>query len=163
LDAKDPDWQDVLARAPQLTEHLSDASQTHFERVQETLTALGIPFELAPRLVRGFDYYTSTTFEFTSDALDAAQDAVGGGGRYDQLAEEMGGPATPGIGFAIGIERLLIAAEGEGIWNDDRTPAFDAFLVDGLGDDSVTIILADLREAGLGADRAYGDRSVKTQ
>ena len=68
---------------------------------------LGIEYELAPRLVRGFDYYTSTTFEFVSDALDAAQNAVGGGGRYDQLAEEMGGPPTPGIGFGIGIERVL--------------------------------------------------------
>jgi histidyl-tRNA synthetase len=163
LDSKDPEWQDVLGRAPQLTEHLSDSSQAHFERVQEMLTSLNIPFELAPRLVRGFDYYTSTTFEFTSDALDAAQDAVGGGGRYDQLAEEMGGPPTPGIGFGIGIERLLIAAEGEGIWAEDREPLLDAFLIDCLGNGSVTIILADLREAGLAADCAYGDRSVKAQ
>jgi histidyl-tRNA synthetase len=167
LDAKEPEWQDVLARAPQLTEHLSASSLAHFERVQETLTALGIHYELTPRLVRGFDYYTSTTFEFASDVLDAAQDAVGGGGRYDQLAQEMGGPATPGIGFGIGIERLLLAAEAEEIWAHDREPGLDGFLIDGLGEGQdhrpVTILLSELREAGLRADRAYGDRSVKAQ
>src|SRR5262249_45700644 len=114
LDAKEEDWQDVLERAPQLTEHLSDRSRAHFERVQRGLDALGIEYELAPRLVRGFDYYTSTTFEFVSDAFDAAQNAVGGGGRYDQLAEEMGGSPTPGIGFGIGVERVLHACEAEG-------------------------------------------------
>src|SRR5919106_1406040 len=108
LDSKREDWQDVIERAPQLTEHLSDASREHFEQVQRGLDELGIHYELAPRLVRGFDYYTSTTFEFVSDALDAAQNAVLGGGRYDNLVEEMGGQPTPGIGFGLGIERLLI-------------------------------------------------------
>ena len=111
LDTKVPDWQDVVGRAPQLPEYLSDAARDHFEQVQEGLQALGIAYELAPRLVRGFDYYTRTTFEFQSDALDAAQNALGGGGRYDGLAEEMGGPATPGIGFGSGIERLVLALE----------------------------------------------------
>ena len=78
------------------------------------MQALGIDFEIAPRLVRGLDYYTGTTFEFASDALDAAQNAIGGGGRYDRLAEDMGGPPTPGIGFGIGIERVLIACDSEG-------------------------------------------------
>ena len=109
LDAKRDDWSDLIERAPQITAHLSDASRAHFEGVQHSLDALASDYELAPRLVRGFDYYTSTTFEFPSDALDAAQNAIGGGGRYDQLAEEMGGPPTPGIGFGIGIERVLIA------------------------------------------------------
>jgi histidyl-tRNA synthetase len=90
LDAKNEEWQDVIERAPQITEHLGDAARMHFESVQAGLAALGIPYELAPRLVRGFDYYTSTTFEFASDALDAAQDAIGGGGRYDQLGGSVG-------------------------------------------------------------------------
>jgi histidyl-tRNA synthetase len=162
LDAKVEDWQDVIERAPQLTEHLGDDAREHFERVQRGLDTLGIAHELAPRLVRGFDYYTSTTFEFTSDVLDAAQNAIGGGGRYDQLAEEMGGPATPGIGFGIGIERVLIVCDAEGVV-PTRAVALDAFVVDGLGDGTAALLVAALREAGLGADRAYGDRSVKAQ
>ena len=162
LDAKAEDWQDVIERAPQLTEHLGDDSREHFEAVQRGLDRLGIEYELAPRLVRGFDYYTSTTFEFASDALDAAQDAVGGGGRYDQLAEEMGGPSTPGIGFGIGIERVLIACEAEG-----ALPApehrLDAFVIDTVHDGSAASLVNDLRVAGLRADRAYGGRSMKAQ
>jgi histidyl-tRNA synthetase len=163
LDTKNPEWQEVVERAPQITEHLGDEERVHFERVQRGLDALGIAYELAPRLVRGFDYYTSTTFEFASDAFDAAQDAIGGGGRYDQLAEEMGGPPTPGIGFGIGIERVLIACEAEGVLGEAAAPAIDAFIVDGLGDGTGTTLVAALREAGLRADRSYGDRSVKAQ
>jgi histidyl-tRNA synthetase len=163
LDAKEERWQDVIERAPQLTEHLGDTARTHFEAVQEGLEALGIPFEISPRLVRGFDYYTSTTFEFTSAALDAAQDAVGGGGRYDQLAEEMGGPATPGIGFGIGIERVMLALDAGGTSRGSEHPRLDAFVVDALGDGSAALVVHELREAGLRADRAYGGRSVKAQ
>jgi len=162
LDAKVEEWQDVLERAPQLTEHLGDEARRHFERVQTGLDELGISYELSPRLVRGFDYYTSTTFEFASDALDAAQNAVGGGGRYDSLAEEMGGPPTPGIGFGIGIERVLIACEAEQVPAPDGA-AIDAFVVDGVGDGTASVIVAALRDSGLRADRAYGGRSVKAQ
>jgi histidyl-tRNA synthetase len=162
LDAKNEEWQDVIERAPQLTEHLSDDARRHFEGVQRGLDALAIPYEISPRLVRGFDYYTSTTFEFASDALDAAQNAIGGGGRYDQLAEEMGGPPTPGIGFGIGIERLLIACESEGV-QPGEGPRLDAFVIDNLGDGTATVIVDELREAGLRADRAYGGRSMKAQ
>jgi histidyl-tRNA synthetase len=163
LDSKREDWQDVIERAPQLTEHLSKESREHFESVQRGLDALGIDYELAPRLVRGFDYYTSTTFEFVSDALDAAQNAVGGGGRYDQLAEAMGGPPTPGIGFGMGIERLLIVADAEGAVHP-RATNLDAFVVDGLGGGRDSLVLTqELREAGLRVDRAYGGRSVKAQ
>lgn len=162
LDAKHPDWQPVIEAAPHLADFLSPAAADHFARVQAGLDTLGIPFTLAPRLVRGFDYYTSTTFEFVSDALDAAQNAVGGGGRYDQLAEDMGGPHTPSIGFGIGIERVLIAAEAEGLLAPDPQ-RLDAFVVDGVGDGSATAVVAELREAGLRADRAYGGRSVKAQ
>jgi histidyl-tRNA synthetase len=166
LDSKNEAWQDVIERAPQLTEHLSDASLHHFERVQHGLDALGIRYELTPRLVRGFDYYTATTFEFTSGALDAAQNAIGGGGRYDQLAEEMGGPPTPGIGFGIGIERVLIACDAEHVF-PAAPRRLDAFVIDALGEhdatQDATVLVAELREAGLGADRAYGGRSVKAQ
>lgn len=162
LDAKNEEWQDVIERAPQITEHLGDVARAHFESVQGGLTALGISYELAPRLVRGFDYYTSTTFEFASDALDAAQDAIGGGGRYDQLAEEMGGPPTPGIGFGIGLERVMIACDAEGALT--ALPSrLDAFVVDALGDGDATVLVNELREAGLRADRAYGGRSMKAQ
>jgi histidyl-tRNA synthetase len=162
LDAKREDWQDVIERAPQITEHLGEDARRHFEAVQAGLTALGIEHELEPRLVRGFDYYTSTTFEFASRALDAAQDAVGGGGRYDQLAEEMGGPATPGIGFGIGIERVMIACEAEQVALGEQ-PALDVFVVDALGDGDAAVLLDELRESGLRADRAYGGRSMKAQ
>jgi histidyl-tRNA synthetase len=163
LDSKRPDWQDVIEHAPQLFDYLSDESRDHFEAVQRGLDALGIEHEIAPRLVRGFDYYTRTTFEFVSDALDAAQNAVGGGGRYDRLAEEMDGPVTPGIGFGMGIERILIACESEGVSLPGRLPRVEAFVVDDLGDPTATVLLQELRDSGVGADRAYGGRSVKAQ
>jgi histidyl-tRNA synthetase len=163
LDAKQEEWQDVIERAPQLTEHLGHESRAHFERVQEGLEALDIPHELSPRLVRGFDYYTSTTFEFASDALDAAQNAVGGGGRYDRLAEEMGGEPTPGIGFGMGIERVLIVCDAEGVDLRGTTAELDAYVVDNTGGEAATLLVAALREAGLRADRSYGGRSVKAQ
>ena len=122
LDSKAPDWQDVIEHAPQITEHLSDDAREHFEAVLRGLDALGIAHEINPRLVRGLDYYTRTTFEFQSDRIDAAQNAIGGGGRYDLLAEQMGGPPTPGIGFAIGIERVLLACDAQGMLADAAPP-----------------------------------------
>lgn len=163
LDAKHPDWQEAIAGAPRLPDHLTDASRTAFERVGAGLAALGIAFELSPRLVRGFDYYTGTVFEFAADALDAAQDAVGGGGRYDRLAEDMGGPPTPGIGFGIGVERVLLACEAEGVGGPGAASRPDAFLVDAVGGTEALRTAASLRDAGLAVDRAYGGRSVKAQ
>ena len=162
LDSKRPDWLDLLERAPQLGEYLSDASAAHFARVQEGLQLLGIPFEIAPRLVRGFDYYTSTVFEFASSALDAAQNAIGGGGRYDRLAEEMGGPAAPSIGFGSGVERLLLACDAEGVL-PAAAARVDAFVVDLVGTSDAVRLLAEVRESGLAADRAYGGRAGKKQ
>jgi histidyl-tRNA synthetase len=165
LDSKREDWQDIIERAPQLTEHLSDESRAEFEQVQRRLDALGIRYELDPRLVRGFDYYTGTTFEFQSGALDAAQNAIGGGGRYAKLAEEMGGPPTTGIGFGIGIERVLIACAAEGVVPGTPSTA-DVFVVNGLGaaaGTEVTLLVTELREDGMRAERTYGDRSVKAQ
>ena len=131
--------------------------------MQEGLQALGIAYELAPRLVRGFDYYTRTTFEFQSDALDAAQNALGGGGRYDGLAEEMGGPRRPasasGPASSGSCSRSTPASA-------PSTGRLDAFVINGLGDAGsirATLLVSDLREEGLGADRAYGGRSVPAQ
>jgi len=162
LDSKRADWQPMLDAAPRLGDHLGDDSRAHFERVQAGLRALDIPFELSARLVRGFDYYTRTTFELQSDTIDAAQNALGGGGRYDRLAEEMGGPPTPSIGFGAGIERILLACDAEG-----ALPApgarVDVFVVDLLGTEDATVLLHELRERGVACDRAYGGRSGKKQ
>jgi histidyl-tRNA synthetase len=157
LDSKRAEWRDVIERAPQLTEYLSAASQDHFEQVQRGLDAIGITYELAPRLVRGFDYYTSTTFEFVTDALDAAQNAVGGGGRYDRLSEEMGGPEAPGIGFGIGIERVLLAVQAAA--GDANARGLDVFVVGGPD----PALVHELRESGLTTDEAFGGRSWKAQ
>jgi histidyl-tRNA synthetase len=162
LDSKRPDWQAMLDAAPALGDHLGDESRAHFERVQDGLRALDIPFELTPRLVRGFDYYTRTTFELQNDTIDAAQNALGGGGRYDRLAEEMGGPPTPSIGFGAGIERILLACDAESVL---PAPAarVDVFVVDLLGTEDATVLVHELREHGVAADRAYGGRSGKKQ
>ncbi len=167
LDCKRPRCVEITEKAPQLFEHLCDACREHFERVQHGLSTLGVKYEIAPRLVRGLDYYTRTTFELISGALDSAQNAVGGGGRYDQLAEAMGGDPAPGIGFGIGIERLLIACDAEDALPEPAVH-LDAFVIDAIGGrqggaDPAMVVLDDLREAGLRADRAYGGRSVKAQ
>jgi histidyl-tRNA synthetase len=130
--------------------------------VQSGLRALGIPYELAPRLVRGFDYYTRTTFELQSDTIDAAQNALGGGGRYDRLAEEMGGSPTPSIGFAAGIERILLACDAESVL-PPPSARVDVFVVDRMATSDATVLLNELRDRGLAADRAYGGRTVKKQ
>jgi histidyl-tRNA synthetase len=165
FDAKRDDWLEVIELAPQITEYLSDAAEDHFECVQRGLDALGIRYEIDPRLVRGLDYYTRTTFEFQSHAIDAAQNAIGGGGRYDLLTQEMGGPPTPGIGFGIGLDRVLLACDAEGLLQDVE-PRADVFIVNGLGDPGahqVTLLATALRESGLRVERAYGGRSVKAQ
>ena len=123
---------------------------------------MGIEHHLEPRLVRGFDYYTRTTFEFAADALDAAQNAVGGGGRYDGLIDKLGGGDVPGIGFGIGIERLLLACDAEGCFAEEP-PNPDAFVVDLTGGTAARAICEELRSAGLGAERAYDGRSLKAQ
>ena len=162
LDSKRPDWTDLLESAPRLGDYLNEESAAHFERVQEGLRDLGIEFDIDPRLVRGFDYYTGTTFEFQSEALDAAQNAIGGGGRYDRLSEEMGGPPTPGIGFGIGIERVLIACDSEGALSAPAS-GIEVYVVDALGGTAATVLVHELREAGIATDRAFGSRSVKKQ
>jgi histidyl-tRNA synthetase len=130
--------------------------------VQAGLTELGIPFELEPRLVRGLDYYTRTTFEFQAPALESAQNSIGGGGRYDGLAEQLGGPPTPGIGFGIGIERVLLACDADGVFPAPAA-AVDVFVVDVTGGDQALHLTAELREAGVAADRAFDNRRMKAQ
>ena len=159
LDSKDPALATVIDGAPALSDSLSDEAATHFGLVREGLNRLGIAHTIDPRLVRGFDYYTRTTFEFSSATLDAAQDAIGGGGRYDGLAEEMGGPPTPGIGFGIGLERVLLASGGE-----PGVGRLAVFIISALDDPWESSQLAGaLREAGMPTDRAFGGRSVKAQ
>jgi histidyl-tRNA synthetase len=162
LDCKRPQCREVTEGAPRLIDHLCDACAAHFARVREGLEALGVPYRLDHRLVRGFDYYTRTTFEFASAALDAAQNGIGGGGRYDGLVEMLGGPPTPGIGFGIGIERLLLACDAEGVFPVDPPP-LDAFVVDVTGGGVARDVTARLRAAGLRADRAFDGRSMKAQ
>jgi histidyl-tRNA synthetase len=162
LDSKRPETQAVVADAPRMADVLDTASAAHFERVQAGLRALDIPFEVEPRLVRGLDYYTHTLFEFQSLALDSAQSTVIGGGRYDGLVEQLGGPPTPGIGFGSGIERMLLALDAEGAFpGPDST--LDVFVVDATDGSVARDLTAELRGAGLRADRAFDGRSMKSQ
>ncbi len=163
LDCKRPACRGATDGAPQMVEHLCDPCRVHFERVLAGLGALGVPVRLEPRLVRGLDYYTRTTFELAASALDSAQNAVGGGGRYDKLAEALGGPPTPGIGFGMGIERLLLACDAEDVF-PTAEGSVDVFVVDTTSDvTAATLVVAELREAGIGADRAFDRRSMKSQ
>jgi histidyl-tRNA synthetase len=130
--------------------------------VQAGLSDLGIPFRRELKLVRGLDYYRRTTFEFQGGTLDSAQNALGGGGRYDGLVEDLGGPATPGIGFALGVDRTLLACSDEGVFAAPD-PAVDVFVVDTTGGRQALLITSELRAAGISADRAFENRSMKAQ
>lgn len=162
LDAKRPQDRAVVEDAPVITDQLSDASAAHFERVRAGLDALGVPYTLDPRLVRGLDYYRRTTFEFTAEALDAAQNAVGGGGRYDGLTEDLGGPPTDGIGFALGVDRILLACDAEGVFPAPSS-AVDVYVVDLVGGEWARDLTHALRDAGMSADRRFGGGSMKAQ
>lgn len=161
LDSKKRATRVVTAEAPRIIDDLGDEASAHFERVQHGLRSLGIDFEIEPRLVRGLDYYVHTTFEFQSSALDAAQDTIVGGGRYDGLVELLGGPPTPGIGFGSGIERMLLACDAEGVF-DAPESTLDVFVVDVAGGHA-NLLANELRDAGLRVDRAYDGRSMKAQ
>jgi histidyl-tRNA synthetase len=162
LDSKRPEDATVIAGAPLMVDFLSDTAGAHFERVQAGLRSLDISYAIAPRLVRGLDYYTRTTFEFTADALESAQNAVGGGGRYDGLVEQMGGPPTPGIGFGCGIERVLLACDAEGVFAAPPS-GLDVFVVDVVDGGAALALTHELRAAGLRADRAFDGGSMKSQ
>jgi len=162
LDSKRDQDRSVIAAAPKITDFLGEASLRHFNAVQEGLQALGIPFLVNETLVRGLDYYRQTTFEFVGGTLGSAQNALGGGGRYDSLVEDLGGPPTPGIGFAIGLDRSLIACDDEGVF----APAAiltDVFVVDVTGGFEALKVTAELRRQGLIVERAFDNRSMKSQ
>jgi histidyl-tRNA synthetase len=162
LDCKREACRQATEDAPALVDHLCDPCRAHFARVVAGLDALGVGYRFDHRLVRGFDYYTRTTFEFASGALESAQNGIGGGGRYDGLVEMLGGPPTPGIGFGIGIERLLLACDAEGVFPVEPVP-LDAFVVDVAGGEAARDLTAELRGAGMRADRAFDGRSLKSQ
>ncbi len=162
LDCKDPGCQSATESAPHFLDHLCDACGAHFARVRAGLDALDVNYHIDHRLVRGFDYYTRTTFEFASGAMEAAQNALGGGGRYNGLVEMLGGPPTPGIGFGIGMERVLIACDAEGVFAVDPAP-LDAYVIDVTGGESAVLLAAELRRAGLRVDRGFDGRSMKSQ
>ena len=161
LDDKRKDVQALLADAPLPLDHLCDSCREHFARVQQTLTALGIAFIVNPRLVRGLDYYTRTTFEFDHPAL-GAQSGIGGGGRYDGLMASLGGPELTGIGFGLGTDRTLLACQAEGLHpNADRS--VEAYIVP-LGEaarDAAAVLAGRLRADGIAVDMAYGGRGLK--
>jgi histidyl-tRNA synthetase len=162
LDSKRPETVAVVAGAPRVADVLDDASRAHFDRVQQGLAALGIPFTVEPGLVRGLDYYTHTLFEFQSEALETAQSTIIGGGRYDGLVEQLGGPPTPGIGFGSGIERMLLACDAEGVFSAQES-VLDVFVVDTTGGAAARDLTHELRGAGLRTDRAFEGRSMKAQ
>ena len=162
LDSKRQEDQRVIEGAPLITDFLNSDSVNHFHIVQDGLSLLGIDYELTPRLVRGLDYYTKTTFEFVAPNLDSAQNAVGGGGRYDGLVEALGGPPTEGIGFAIGIERTLMACEAENIL-DSSVQSLEVFIVDTTGGKEALVLSEELRQIGIRVDRSFDQRSMKAQ
>ncbi|MCY3860372.1 MAG: histidine--tRNA ligase [bacterium] len=162
LDSKRERTMAAVADAPLITDSLSEDAAAHFERVQAGLGALGVAYEIDPRLVRGLDYYTHTTWEFAAGALTSAQNAVGGGGRYDGLAESLGGKPAPGVGFGAGIERILLAADAEGALAEAK-PTVDVFVVDVTGGDAGRDLTFELRRSGISADRAFDARSMKAQ
>ena len=164
LDAKDDASRAVTRDAPLITDHLCDACREHFAAVRAGLDEEGIAYELDPRLVRGLDYYTRTAFELVSPSLGPTQSTLCGGGRYDGLAEAIGGDPTPGIGFGLGLERLLIAIEAEGL-EPPAVPGVQVFVV-ALGDEAAAearTLVRSLRDGGVAAEHALEDRPMKAQ
>jgi histidyl-tRNA synthetase len=153
-----------MGEAPLLRDELCGACATHYAEVKAHLDALGIPYVEDPSLVRGLDYYTRTVFEIQVDAGLGSQNAIGGGGRYDRLMQEYGGPATPGLGFALGFERTLLALEAADV--EIPAPARAEVFVARV-DDSVTAevfaLAQTLRDAGIAAELDHQARSLKSQ
>ena len=161
LDDKRPEVRAQLSGAPLMIDHLSEESAAHFAEVRSHLDALGVAYEVNPRMVRGLDYYTKTTFEFVHDGL-GAQSGIGGGGRYDGLMEQLGGQALSGIGFGIGVDRTMLALQAEGIdhASGGRVDVYGVAL-GAPARAALVPVLAEFRRAGLRADMAYGDRGMK--
>ena len=161
FDDKREEMKKAMAGAPLLMDYLSDSSRQHFETVIKYLDALNISYHLNPRMVRGLDYYTGTTFEFVHELL-GAQSGIGGGGRYDGLMEQLGGQSLSGIGFGLGIDRALLAAEAEGVIGEDAFVS-DLFIIP-LGEGAklqALTIAQELRNRGKRVEIAFGDRALK--
>ena len=161
FDDKRPEIKEAMAKAPLLVDYLSESSRAHFEQVKKYLDVLGINYTLNPRMVRGLDYYTGTTFEFVHELL-GAQSGIGGGGRYDGLMAELGGQSLSGIGFGLGVDRALLAAEAEGVINENSFVS-DLFIIP-LGDAAKEMamkIAHQLRNANKSVEIAFGDRALK--
>ena len=162
LDDKRPAMQALLADAPLMLDHLCDSCREHFDQVRVVLDALGVRYELNPRMVRGLDYYTRTTFEFVHTGL-GAQSGMGGGGRYDGLMAELGGQSLSGIGFGLGVDRTMMAAHAEGVAVGDQSRC-EVYGVP-MGQAAslrLAVISGELRRAGVRTDMAYGGRALKT-
>ena len=165
LDSKDKRDKELVKDAPSILDFLSEESKTHFETVQSMLTALNIPFEINANMVRGLDYYQDTIFEImTTSKVFGAETTICGGGRYNGLVEEIGGPADPGFGFGLGLERLILMIKQQEI-EIPETDELDVYVV-GLGEETnleTLKIVQAARQAGYSADRDYMDRKVKAQ
>jgi histidyl-tRNA synthetase len=161
FDDKREEMKKAMAQAPLLMDFLTDSSRAHFDQVIAYLDALNISYTLNPRMVRGLDYYTGTTFEFVHDLL-GAQSGIGGGGRYDGLMEQLGGASLSGIGFGLGVDRALLAAEAEGVIGSDSFVS-DLFIIP-LGESAkqkALLIATSLRSMGKHVEIAFGDRALK--
>jgi len=161
FDDKREEMRKAMVDAPLLINYLNDDSRQQFEQVQKYLDALGIAYLVNPRMVRGLDYYTGTTFEFVHELL-GAQSGIGGGGRYDGLMEQLGGQSLSGIGFGLGVDRALLAAEAEGVIGNDAFVS-DLFIIP-LGEAAkvkALTIAFDLRAHGKTVEIAFGDRALK--
>jgi histidyl-tRNA synthetase len=161
LDDKRPHVREMTADAPLMLDHLSAGAKAHFDTVLAHLDALGVPYVVNPRMVRGLDYYTKTTFEFVHDGL-GAQSGIGGGGRYDGLMRQLGGQDLSGIGFGLGVDRTLLAlrAEGAVVGPSARVDVY-AVPLGAEAKVALAVVAARLRAAGVRVDMAYGDRSLK--
>ncbi len=161
FDDKRSEMQAAMQGAPLLFDYLSPESLANFSQVKKYLDQLGISYQVNPRMVRGLDYYTGTTFEFIHEDL-GAQSGIGGGGRYDGLMEILGGQSLSGIGFGLGVDRALLAAQAEGVISPDQFTS-DLFIIP-LGDDQKSVALtlaAQLRGVGIRTEIAFGDRALK--
>ena len=163
FDSKIESDQELLEGAPLFIDHLDEESKNHFEVVKEYLDKISIPFEIDPKLVRGLDYYTKTTFEIISKKV-GSQSALVGGGRYDLLAEQLGGKPTPAVGFAAGMERIMLACESENSFSV-KDDAIDVYIVrlDEEFEMFISETASNLRRAGIKVDYDYLNRSVKAQ
>jgi histidyl-tRNA synthetase len=163
FDCKSPACQEAVRRAPTITKNICPECEGNFNKVQKYLDNVGIEYIVDERMVRGLDYYTRTTFEITTENI-GAQNSIGGGGRYNGLVEQCGGPASPGIGFALGMERIILALDQQGIKFEIDSPAqvFIAVVEPGAEDKAFQLLVA-LRRAGISAEKDFMFRSLKAQ